>query len=286
MTALELREPTGKLHRFIVRQHRHDSVGRPETTAAKREFRLLEALHGQGLAVPRPIHLDLTGEILPAPYQVLGYVEGEMDLAPQDEEPYVHQLADHLAAIHRVDLSCLDLARLDPTSLPRRAPACPELEAHGSNQDLALDPTRFREALQSAGPPPQVHPPALLHGDYWPGNTLWRGGRLVAVIDWEDAEVGDPLIDLAKARSEIHWLFGPKALATFTTRYLTQHPLDTSFLPHHDLCATVRQARLAGSDLEAFAAYFPPRVRADLTAEVLRERWESFGEQALQQLAS
>src|SRR5438067_5191571 len=24
----------------------------------------------------------------------------------------------------------------------------------------------------------------LLHGDFWPGDTLWRDGRLVAVIDW------------------------------------------------------------------------------------------------------
>jgi aminoglycoside phosphotransferase (APT) family kinase protein len=36
---------------------------------------------------------------------------------------------------------------------------------------------------------------SLLHGDYWPDNTLWRDGRLVCVIDWEDAALGDPLAD-------------------------------------------------------------------------------------------
>jgi aminoglycoside phosphotransferase (APT) family kinase protein len=275
VTALELREPTGEFRRFVIRQHRHDFLPSSETTAAEREFRLLEGLHGQGLAVPRPIHLDLSGQILPGPYQVLSYVEGEMDLAPRNEEAYLLQLADHLAAIHRIDP-----LRLNTISLPRRAPTCPELSADRSSQASALDSTRFREALQTAGPPPQTNPLALLHGDYWPGNTLWRDGRLVTVIDWEDAEVGDPLVDLAKARSEIHWLFGPKALGTFTTRYLAQNPLDTSTLPRHDLCATLRQARLAGADLEAFAAYFPPRGRSDLTAEVLRERWETFGKAA------
>ena len=29
---------------------------------------------------------------------------------------------------------------------------------------------------------------ALLHGDYWPGNVLWKNGALVGVIDWEDTQ--------------------------------------------------------------------------------------------------
>jgi aminoglycoside phosphotransferase (APT) family kinase protein len=37
----------------------------------------------------------------------------------------------------------------------------------------------------------------VLHGDYWPGNVLWRDGRLVGVIGWEEAAFGDPLADLA-----------------------------------------------------------------------------------------
>jgi aminoglycoside phosphotransferase (APT) family kinase protein len=33
--------------------------------------------------------------------------------------------------------------------------------------------------------------------------VLWRDGRIVAVIDWEDAQVGDPLADLANTRLEL-----------------------------------------------------------------------------------
>ena len=39
--------------------------------------------------------------------------------------------------------------------------------------------------LRRPPPPVQVNRPVLLHGDFWPGNILWRDGRLVAVIDWE-----------------------------------------------------------------------------------------------------
>jgi aminoglycoside phosphotransferase (APT) family kinase protein len=36
-----------------------------------------------------------------------------------------------------------------------------------------------------------------VHGDFHYGNLLYREGRVVAVIDWEIAEIGQPLMDLA-----------------------------------------------------------------------------------------
>jgi len=47
--------------------------------------------------------------------------------------------------------------------------------------------TAIRNALLASWPPAQVSDPVVLHGDYWPGNVLWRDGRLVGVIDWEEA---------------------------------------------------------------------------------------------------
>lgn len=35
------------------------------------------------------------------------------------------------------------------------------------------------------------------HGDLVPGNTIWRGDLPVALIDWDFAEPGLPLVDLA-----------------------------------------------------------------------------------------
>ena len=70
----------------------------------------------------------------------------------------------------------------------------------------------------------------VLHGDYWPGNVLWQDGRLVAVIDWEDASLGDPLADLATARVELLCRYGDDAMERFT------HPL-----PRH--CTGTRSDR-------------------------------------------
>jgi aminoglycoside phosphotransferase (APT) family kinase protein len=43
---------------------------------------------------------------------------------------------------------------------------------------------------------PDERPPTLVHGDYHFGNMLFHGPKVVAVLDWEIAEIGQPLLDL------------------------------------------------------------------------------------------
>jgi aminoglycoside phosphotransferase (APT) family kinase protein len=71
----------------------------------------------------------------------------------------------------------------------------------------------------------RIHAAGVLHGDFWPGNTLWRGGELVAVLDWEDAGTGDPLADVGNARLELLWSHGADAMEAFTRRYGSPDPV-------------------------------------------------------------
>ncbi len=82
----------------------------------------------------------------------------------------------------------------------------------------------IRSALAHNWPPERRTPSRLLHGDFWPGNTLWRMGRLTAVIDWEDAARGDPLADPGNGRLEVALLWGREAMQAFTDHYLTKMP--------------------------------------------------------------
>jgi aminoglycoside phosphotransferase (APT) family kinase protein len=43
---------------------------------------------------------------------------------------------------------------------------------------------------------PVERAPTLVHGDYHYGNMLFRGAQVVAVLDWEIAQAGQPLLDL------------------------------------------------------------------------------------------
>jgi aminoglycoside phosphotransferase (APT) family kinase protein len=108
--------------------------------------------------------------------------------------------------------------------------------------DDSIEEGRIRAALEPVWPLPQPNRTSLLHCDYWPGNLLWRGGQLAAVIDWEDAALGDPLADLASSRLELLWAFGLNAMQQFTQTYLTCNPIDVANLPYWDLYAALRPA--------------------------------------------
>jgi aminoglycoside phosphotransferase (APT) family kinase protein len=53
------------------------------------------------------------------------------------------------------------------------------------------------EAYLEAGIP-EHYAPGIMHGDYSIGNVMYRpdGPQLAAIVDWELATIGDPLIDL------------------------------------------------------------------------------------------
>jgi aminoglycoside phosphotransferase (APT) family kinase protein len=42
----------------------------------------------------------------------------------------------------------------------------------------------------------------FVHGDLWHGNTMWDGGALTAVIDWDCAGVGPAGVDLGSLRCD------------------------------------------------------------------------------------
>ncbi len=83
------------------------------------------------------------------------------------------------------------------------------------------------------------NPRVLLHRDCWPGNVLWKDGRLAGVIDWEDVAVGDPLSDLGNTRLELLFNFGLDAMEAFTPVYASRIGVDLTHLPYSDLAAAL-----------------------------------------------
>ncbi len=235
-TALEIERPDGLTRKMVVRQHGGGNLKRNPQLAAD-EFKLLQILQTAGLATPAPYYLDPSGEIFSTPYVVIEYMEGEPDFAPPNLDGLL-QLATHLSSIHNVDCSNLDLS-----FLPQQVKIYAEkFRERPAKVDESLDEGRIREALEAAWPLPHLNEYTLLHGDYWPGNILWEKGRVTAVIDWEDAQFGDPLADLANSRLEILWAFGIEAMHSFTHNYQSMTKLDFTNLPYWDLCAALRPA--------------------------------------------
>lgn len=268
MTALELALSAGQRRKVIVRRPGARAL-RANPNAAADEYRILQAVHAAGIKTPAPLLFDASGEILPEPYMVVEYVEGAPEYAPAHPIAFVEQSAAELAKLHRMAIT-RDLAFL-PRQRDRLARF---LQARPAQLDHSLDEGRIRAALEPVWlrllhtPPPHD---ALLHGDFWPGNLLWKEGELAAIVDWEDAEVGNPLMDFAITRLDTLWIFGEDALHAFTRRYQTLTAFDFAALPYWDLLASLRPAGHLGE----WAAGWPDLGRADITEATMRagHRW-------------
>lgn len=220
--ALDIRDGEGQERRVVLRNHGAADLAWNPRVAAQ-EHALLAALHAAGQPVPRPLLLDESGGLLPTPYILVSFVEGD-GVVPADPAP---ALAERLAAIHALPTAAL------PT-LPRRETQVARLL--GEHQ-ADLDYEEIRAALAATAAP--AAETTLLHGDFWSGNVIWNAGQAVAVIDWEDAAIGPPLADLAGARLELLWSHGGGAMAAFTLRYLAASGVEVPGLPYWDLVAAL-----------------------------------------------
>lgn len=209
---LDLKLADGRTTSVVLRVHGASHSGHP----AELEYRLLQALHEGGVPVPEPLLVDTSGRLLPDPFLVMAFAEGTSAIPGGQEDRHIDVMADVLADIHALPTAALPPlpARTDP--LPELFDYLPEggewddLRAHlGSLTDTAYDGS-----------------PALLHGDFWPENLLWQDGAVAAILDWEDAAVGDPLSDVACSRLELRYRFGKAGSQRFTLAYARHRIID------------------------------------------------------------
>lgn len=256
VTVLEIEARDGTSRKLIHRLHGEVDLQQNPKVAAD-EFRVLQLTQASGLATPAPVYLDAADPLFATPSLVLEYAEGDTDLKPGDPAEYVMRMARELARIHRMDLAGQDLS-----FLLRLEDACAvAMGKHGDTGDTSADERRLLALLAPCWPLPRSNTPAVLHGDYWPGNTLWQDGQLTAVIDWEDTRRGDPLFDVSNARFEILMLFGAEVMDIFTRHYESLNPVDSGCLPWWDVYTAFRVVNKL--DFLATAARDESLIRAD-----------------------
>jgi aminoglycoside phosphotransferase (APT) family kinase protein len=202
---LDLCLADGSPSRVVVRAHGASHSGH----AAVLEYQLLRALYRGGVPVPKPLHVDVSGEVLADPFLVMAFVDGATAIPVAQEDRCIDEMANVLGRLHAFATADLPLlpARIDP--LPDLLDYLPE--------GAEWEPLRIH--LRSLGDTAYVGAPKLLHGDFWPENLLWRNGAVVAILDWEDAALGDPLSDVACSRVELRYRFGKGAMQRFTEAY-------------------------------------------------------------------
>jgi aminoglycoside phosphotransferase (APT) family kinase protein len=236
VTGIEAELAGGSRAVLVLRQYGAANL-LSDPCSARTEYQLLKQLSAAGLPVPRPYLADESGTIVAGPCLLMELLDGEPVHEPADLASFTRQLAAALAAVHDGGITRADVPFLPDAG----AQVLAGISSGRPVADEVVPETAMRQALQANWPPPQVTGPVVLHGDYWPGNVLWRDGQLTGIIDWEDAAFGDPLADLAIARLEIAWQSGLAAMDMFTHEYLARRPASgTATLPLWDLRAALR----------------------------------------------
>ena len=188
--------------------------------AAQLEYELLKALYEAGLPVPQPLLVDDSCGVLSDPFLVIGFMAGSAKFPAAELPARVPRLAQALAQIHNARPCNL------PT-LPQRLDPLPELFEFMPEGEEWQDLIAYLRTLEKTS---YTGPQCLLHGDYWPENILWQDGDISAVLDWEDAALGDPLSDVAAARVELRYLHGSDVMEQFSNAYAEYAPVDTNRL--------------------------------------------------------
>ena len=203
----------------VVREHGERHGGHSAST----EFALLQALHESAVLVPKPLALDTSKTILEHDCLVIEYIAGDSGFPSAEVNHYLARAADTLAGIHKTVLPGLSAL----PELPDRLEPLPEVFDYWPEGEQWQQLKRF---LQQHDWPLFSGAHSLLHGDFWPENLLWKNGELAAVLDWEDAAVGDPLSDLAASRVEFRYRFGQQGMQIFTGAYSRHQTIDSTRL--------------------------------------------------------
>jgi aminoglycoside phosphotransferase (APT) family kinase protein len=178
----------------------------PSAHDVLREARLLAALTGTPVRVPRVLAACDDESVIGAPFYVMALVEG--NVITSEIEPALdteaqrrrigEELVDALVEVHAVDWRACGLEGFGkPTGyLDRQLRRFTGLWEHNQTREL---PVLDRLTTWLGDHKPESPEATIVHGDYRLGNTMLADGapaRLVAIFDWELATIGDPLADV------------------------------------------------------------------------------------------
>ena len=197
----------GSIQAMILRCDPGDSL---IDTPRELEYAAFRSFENSAVPVPRAISLCGDSSLIGTPFFVMERIEGGEAVSPfvadaygEHREAIGRQFFDLLGRINGTDVNTSPLARvIDAPS----ADQCWVRELDYWTAQVEKNALQPEPILMAAlrwlrrNPPPPAQRLSIIHGDYRNGNVLHDGtGRIVAVLDWEMAHIGDPLEDLAWA---------------------------------------------------------------------------------------
>jgi aminoglycoside phosphotransferase (APT) family kinase protein len=217
----------------------------PSAHDVLREARLLRALEATPVRVPRVLAVCDDTAVIGAPFYVMEEVHGDVITNslpdaldnPAQRGRVADELVDALVELHSVDWTAIGLDGFGkPTGyLERQLRRFTGLWEHNRTRDV---PEVEKVGGWLAANVPTSPPATIVHGDYRLGNAMFRSeapARLLAILDWEMATIGDRLADVGYMM--IHWTQPGDAAGRFnlpSVTTLTGFPLRDELIARYE----------------------------------------------------
>jgi aminoglycoside phosphotransferase (APT) family kinase protein len=189
---------------YVLRRKPHGKL-LPSAHAVDREYRVITALAGSGVPVPRSYALCEDPDVIGTAFYVMEYVSGRILVDPRlpgvsaaERTAIYDDMNRVLARLHTVDWHERGLADFG------RPGNYFERQIHRWTKQYRASETEPIEAMERLIVWMPAHIPSadettVVHGDYRLGNMILHPTepRVLAVLDWELSTLGHPLADLA-----------------------------------------------------------------------------------------
>jgi aminoglycoside phosphotransferase (APT) family kinase protein len=191
--------------RWVLRRPTRVAVDRANE-GMRREFRILAALAGTDVPHPEVVALCDDHGVLGCTFYLMERVQGVNPFplpavfdTEQRRAEVAYSMVEALARLHLVDWQAAGIGDLGrPEGFHQR-------QVDRWSRQLASYEGRELPGLEQVMAWLESHLPddgmaTIMHGDYHMLNVLIAAeppGRVVAILDWETATIGDPLLDLA-----------------------------------------------------------------------------------------
>ncbi|OJH43601.1 phosphotransferase family protein [Paracoccus sp. SM22M-07] len=179
--------------------------------AIDREYRVLQALQGQGVPVPEPILYCADDGVIGRPFYLMQRLDGRVfhdnslpGIAPSERGEIFAEMARVMAALHAVDPVQVGLGDFGRPEgyYPRQIARW--WQQYQNSQLLRDDPITALAPLHdwlSENLPDQDERVSIAHGDFRLGNLIFSpdAPRVIGILDWELSTLGPALADLGFA---------------------------------------------------------------------------------------
>lgn len=266
--------PTYKLtdaagHPYVLRKK---PAGRllPSAHAIEREYRVMKALRGSAVPVPQMHCLCEDESIIGTPFYVMECVAGRIfwdpalpELEERERAAVYDDMNRVVAALHAIDPNAVGLGSFGKTGhfLQRQIDRwVRQYKASETEPIQAMD--KLIDWLPRNLPPPR--PNGIFHGDLRMDNMIFHPTqpKVVAVLDWELATLGDPLADLSY--HAIPWYLTSAQFRGMAEKDMGALgiPDETSYVRQY--CARVGRPEIPAEEWEFYRAYSLFRLAAIL----------------------